>query len=267
MDISDYKKIPKLPGIYKLISVDNSKIYIGSSVNLRVRVRRHNYELNKQVHSNKHMQRSFDKGSKFNIEIIEVFENIEYKELLSIEKKYIISLNAIEEGYNQMLDNSTQFQKLNKTKEHKKKVKARNVMSILSFDRYTGKKKKRFESVSDAANYYGTQSTNISKVYKGGLNYVKEHVFIYEKDYDENKDYSYSKHWSQVKGFSDQHKKRLKRANQKSRGIKVCKIDLNGNLVETYPSRLEAEKHNKMCKEFLRWNDFTQTPFEGFFYK
>jgi group I intron endonuclease len=267
MDISDYKKIPKLPGIYKLINVDNSKIYIGSAVNLRVRVRRHNYELNKQVHSNKRMQRSFDKGSKFNVEVIELFENINYEELLVIEKKYIISLNAIEDGYNQMLDNSTQFQRLNKTKEHKKKVKAHNAMPILSFDRYTGKKNKRFESVSDAANYYGTQSTNISKACKGNLNYVKEHVFIYEKDYDENKEYSYSKHWTQVKGFSDQHKERLKKANQKSRGIKISKFDFNGNLVKIYPSRLEAERCNKMHNEFLRWNDFTHTPFEGFFYK
>jgi len=213
------------------------------------------------------MQRSFNDGSKFNVEVIEVFENIDYNKLLDIEKKYIISLNAIEDGYNQMLDNSTQFQRLNKTKEHKKKVKAHNAMPIISFDRHTGKKKKRFESVSDAANYYGTQSTNISKVCKGNLNYIKEHVFIYEKDYDENKDYSYSKHWSQIKGFSKQHKERLKRANQKSRGIKICKIDLNGNLVETYPSRLEAERRNKMRNEFLRWNDFTQTPFEGFFYR
>lgn len=267
MDISNYKKVPKLPGIYKLVNTKNGKIYIGSSINMRNRIRTHNYELRNGIHVNKHLQRAYDKGSIFNIKLIDLFDEIDYNELLELEKRYIVSFDSIQNGYNQMLDSSNHFKKLNKTSEHKIKVKAQNAMPVISFDRYTGEKKKRFESVSDAALFYNTSSSNISRVCKGGLNHMKGHVFCYENDYDSNKNYSFPEYHAKGKKFSKIHRENLKKAAEKIKGIKVYKFDLNGNLVKTYPSRAEAERRNNMPKELLRWNDFTQTPFEGFFYR
>ena len=120
MYIYDKDQFPKLSGIYRIINIVNNKCYIGSAVNLKLRLQKHYYELNKKVHNNKHLLRSYEKygENNFKIEILEIFENINYNELLNLEKEYIKFFNSIELGYNQILDNSNHFKNLNKTKEH-----------------------------------------------------------------------------------------------------------------------------------------------------
>ncbi len=80
-------------GIYYIKNIKNNKIYIGSSININKRIRRHFFNLQNNKHPNNHLQMSYNKyGVKnFTFEIIETFENIDRNELFNIEEKYIKS--------------------------------------------------------------------------------------------------------------------------------------------------------------------------------
>lgn len=60
-------------GIYKIICLKTGKIYIGKSVNIEVRFRKHRYDLKIGKHGNPYIQRSFNKYGieNFKMEIIE----------------------------------------------------------------------------------------------------------------------------------------------------------------------------------------------------
>lgn len=92
----------KIAGIYKITNLINSKIYIGSSSNLKSREYSHFWKLNNNSHSNKHLQSAYNKYGKDNFifEIIEIIEDD--KMLLSREQYYLDKLNTcnISIGYN-----------------------------------------------------------------------------------------------------------------------------------------------------------------------
>jgi len=48
-------------GIYIIRNLHRGKVYIGSSINLHKRFYQHRYELNKNTHSNRHLQKSWNK--------------------------------------------------------------------------------------------------------------------------------------------------------------------------------------------------------------
>lgn len=60
-------------GIYKIVCLKTGKFYIGKSVNIEVRFRKHKYDLKIGKHGNSYLQRSFDKYGieNFKMEIIE----------------------------------------------------------------------------------------------------------------------------------------------------------------------------------------------------
>jgi hypothetical protein len=260
--------IPKKPGIYKITNISNNKCYIGSSVNVYKRIRRHFYELNKNIHSNKYLQKAFNKYSNLNfkIEIVETFENIKYNDLLNIEKNYILKYNSIETGYNLILDNSEYFKTLNKTKDHISKNIKKTSIKVFSFDRFTGNFEKEFNSVSEASRYYKTSSSNISRVCKGSLNYIKDKVFCYKKDFDKNKSYKKEHEWNKNIIFSKEHLEKISHSVSKSKGRKIYQYDLNFNLIKIYYSRSNAEKENNFKKEYLKNRAGLKTPFGGYYW-
>lgn len=81
----------KKPGVYKIICLSNNKIYIGSSINLYARIKRHVNDLKKQKHPSKHLQNAFNIYGieNFVAEIIEEFETISRNDLLLVEQKYL----------------------------------------------------------------------------------------------------------------------------------------------------------------------------------
>lgn len=85
------KKSPCKSGIYFIRNVLNHKIYVGSSVNLEKRKKRHFYDLKRNTHNNIHLQRAYNKiGEKYFIfEIVELIEGVE--ELRAKEQLYIDS--------------------------------------------------------------------------------------------------------------------------------------------------------------------------------
>jgi DNA ligase-1 len=64
----------KTTGIYEIKNIINNKTYIGSSTNIEQRWRKHISELNNNIHSNKHLQSSWNKYGKenFKFNIIEI---------------------------------------------------------------------------------------------------------------------------------------------------------------------------------------------------
>jgi len=76
-------------GIYKIVNKTNGKYYVGSSINVDVRIRGHKLKLRKNIHENPKLQSSFNKHGIDNFDFIFV-EPIEVNEnLLLIEQKYL----------------------------------------------------------------------------------------------------------------------------------------------------------------------------------
>jgi group I intron endonuclease len=75
-----------MKGIYKITNKINGKVYIGQTDRLTERKREHFYRLEKQTHSNEHLQRAFNKYGKDNFiyEVIEECDELNERELYYI---------------------------------------------------------------------------------------------------------------------------------------------------------------------------------------
>jgi group I intron endonuclease len=76
-------------GIYSITNLKNKKCYIGSSVNIEGRWRRHKTNLNTNEHHCKHLQRAWNKYGKFefSFNILKIVKNS--KMLIKIEQSYL----------------------------------------------------------------------------------------------------------------------------------------------------------------------------------
>lgn len=84
-------------GVYSITNTVNSKVYIGSSVNIKQRFRRHKHDLLHNKHGNKHLQSSFNKHGLENFEF-KIIECCEDCNLQDLENFYISDLSP---EYNQ----------------------------------------------------------------------------------------------------------------------------------------------------------------------
>jgi len=90
-----------LCGIYKIINTHNSKCYIGSSKDIKNRLKRHFRNLKNNKHKNKHLQASYNKygKDKFTYEILTLCEK---DNLYSVEQTYLDALD-FNSNYNQAI--------------------------------------------------------------------------------------------------------------------------------------------------------------------
>ena len=86
-------------GIYKIQNLINNKLYIGQSINLKKRKRKHFTELRNNRHVNSHLQRAFNRYGEenFNFEVILFCEE---SELTYYEDFFIKYYNTQSLGYN-----------------------------------------------------------------------------------------------------------------------------------------------------------------------
>lgn len=131
--------------------------------------------------------------------------------------------------------------------EYAKKGNADKMRKVMAFNKDSGEFIQEFESVSSAAAFYNTSSSNISGVCNGKVNYIKGCVFCYSEEYDKNKCYKYIK---PKKVISEETRKKLQKSCNRNQPI--YKYDLENNLVHTYISRAECERCEGFNKEFLR---------------
>lgn len=239
------RKRPEIQCIYSITNIETNKKYIGSTVNLKNRIKKHREELNNNRHHSKHLQNSYNIYGKDKF-LVHVEETIECKEDLKLREKYYIELyDSLNNGYNCCEINSfPEFNEksISKIKEHSKST----FKSVYSINRFTGEKDGEFESVSSAFN---TTSGNISGVCKGRINYMKDHVFVYSSEYDEFKDYSFKCRKPVI--LTDLQKETLRDNNSKAKP--VFKYDLNGNLITKFSSRHFCEISEMFKVDFLRY--------------
>ena len=83
-------------GIYSITNKLNNKRYIGQSIDIETRIKRHFRELRRGVHHCHHLQRAFDKYGEDNFDFY-IIEKCEESQLLDKEQNYI---NNIKPEYN-----------------------------------------------------------------------------------------------------------------------------------------------------------------------
>lgn len=90
-------------GIYKIENLVNGKIYIGKSVNIYRRWKKHKTLLNTRSHYNKHLRCAWDIYGEDNFEFSIIEQCAQDNDILSIKEKYYIELyssNNSDFGYN-----------------------------------------------------------------------------------------------------------------------------------------------------------------------
>lgn len=97
----------RIKGIYTITCKQNERVYVGKSMNIKVRWSRHRYDFRDGIHWNKEMQADYDKyGGLHNFEfkiIKEMPLNTSDSILCELEKEYIKKLDTFENGYNETL--------------------------------------------------------------------------------------------------------------------------------------------------------------------
>lgn len=90
-------------GIYCIVNRTNGKRYVGSSVNVKNRIRQHRHTLKNNKHCNKHLQASWNKygESAFSFRLHCELESVD--NLLINEQYWIEKYDCIDNGYNQRL--------------------------------------------------------------------------------------------------------------------------------------------------------------------
>ena len=93
--------IQSTPGIYKITSITNGKIYIGCASNVRTRINGHLYDLRKDKHNNSYLQRAWTKYGEENF-IFEMIEKCDISNLHAREHYWVNELNCLDRstGYN-----------------------------------------------------------------------------------------------------------------------------------------------------------------------
>lgn len=251
MQLKDWGNCKEIPVIYGILNTITGKWYIGSCHSMKDRIHRHYYYLSHNQHHSNKLQRSWNKygENKFIVIILKELREEELPIIFNIEESYIKNYNSKENGYN-MLDKCKYITTFKLSEEAKIKAGLTHSISIVSINRFTGEKLKEYSSITEAAKDIKDNTSNISQVCKGKLRYIKNLVFVYSKDYDENKDYRVIDHHMKGIHKSEEWKRKARLSNKKAK--KVYKYDINNNLISEYISRSEAERQNNFKKEYLR---------------
>lgn len=253
---------PKSPGIYRIII--NDKSYIGATLNLRARINKHKSYLKNNTHSNTYLQNSYNKFNKVNFEILEILDTNDREILLDYETFYHKKYDSIENGYN--LDYPRKIQSRFHLKQDQIiKANDKKRKKVMIFDRYNGSFIMECESVSEAARFVNTSSSNISRICNGKMNHIKGYTYCYSSDYSKLKNYSFPYNHAKGVNKSEEHKMKMKLNSFKAKRTYV--YDANYELKFEFRSRRECEEFFEFTKESLRRYVDKETPFNGYYFK
>lgn len=189
----DLQSLPTSGGIYYLRNLNNNKIYIGKSVNIRKRISRHKGELSKNKHCNPHLQSAWniDGCEGFTAGVLELCD----KELLSQKEiDYISSYKASSMlyGYN-LTDGGEGSLGREVSAETREKIRSKQP----DFHRGNSPKahnivllntEEIFDCIKDAVSKYHTKSSGISSCCSGRYKSAGKYngvrlVWAYLEDY------------------------------------------------------------------------------------
>lgn len=144
-------------GIYKIVNTINDKIYVGSSIELDVRLNNHKYMLNSNSHYNTYLQNSVNKYGMDNFNFV-IIEECDEKDLISRENHYIslYQSNDLTFGYN--LATVNEFRRNNYNDEVKVKNSKLGLQNNGNYIKFKGINLKTndeivFDNLVEAANY------------------------------------------------------------------------------------------------------------------
>lgn len=92
----------RMIGIYCIKNIKNNKKYVGQSINIEYRLRKHFGKLQNQYHENKHLQRSFNKYGKNNFKAY-ILEECPQNKLNEREQYWIKEMDSLNNGFNMTL--------------------------------------------------------------------------------------------------------------------------------------------------------------------
>lgn len=265
MKLKETKSFLRIPVIYGIENKEISKWYIGSCLDMKDRFQRHRYALYHNIHHSSKLQRSFNSHGEDAFEIHILHFLIEGEDRFALEQQYIEQYNSVENGYN-MLEKCIYVDNFKLPEEARKnylKYIKTLEKAVIAIDRFSGELENTFSSIAKAAAFYHTSSSNISRVCKGSLKYIKDKVFVYTNDFDETKDYRVEHH---CKGKPKPESQKEKMRHSK-RCSSIYKCDLAGNLIKQYFSISEAARQENIEKDKLRYNINTNKEVNGYIYK
>ena len=266
-------KVLNESGIYGIYCKTNNKIYVGSAISFSARLTRHLYHLKHNTHHSIKLQRAFNKHGINDFEFL-ILEFTDTFNLLEKEFYWINYLDSYTNGFNctDVCKKPKSF-KLKSEQIQKRIEKSSKKVICLDLE---GNFLRKYSSLSEAAKAINDQTTNISSCCKGKLNYVKDFIFVYESEYNTNKDYKYN---PKPKVFSESHRKNISNAvsgkpkskNQidllrKRSSKSVVKLDLEGNVVKIYSSMKECCYDNQLYIKTLKNSISSKTSLGGFIY-
>lgn len=87
--------------VYIIRNINSGKVYIGSSRNYYSRKAAHETALRHDHHVSREMQKDFNRGDRFEFEILEVFsETATNEEVSAREREFVIKYDSVKNGYN-----------------------------------------------------------------------------------------------------------------------------------------------------------------------
>lgn len=266
MILNNNLKISKTSGIYRIRNIINSKVYIGSAVNIYNRYCEHLGDLNSNKHHSKRLQNSWNKHKEENFEF-DILELCSKESLIEKEQYYIDMYQSFDKtkGYNicKIAGNSLNYkhttESIEKMREFGKK-KVINPKAIEAMQKANiGKKKpeaaklmsKIFSKPVIQLSLHGefiaewTSMTNanislnipkgdsnISKCTNGKCKSARGFIWVKKEDYDSKKKYGYSNERGKKNSISvfqySLNGEFIKRWNSGNQAAKSLNIDLQG---------------------------------------
>lgn len=266
-----YDRLPDVKGIYGIYNCLNDKIYIGSAKNIHKRKVRHLWYLNHNCHHSSKLQASYNLYKEnFVIYIIDITEDLKTAEFYWINK-----LDSYKNGYNST-DKTWAERSFTLTQESINKSIEKSSLKVLAIDA-TNTVIHEFSSVSSAARFVGTSSSNVSRCCQGKFVFIKKFRFVYKSDYKIGINYVYkpkiivSEATRKIR--SDFFKGRKHTVEHRRnlaiiQGKAVSKINpQTGEILQQYISIREAELTNSIAEGTLRSAIIHKTPRNGYIYK
>lgn len=167
-------KINKISGIYRITNLINNKMYIGSSLNMKVRFRNHKYKLIKNTHENNRLQNAFNKYGIINFEI-EIISICPPEYCIKLEQWFVDNLKPFYNIRKLAISNlGFKFTKSSKRKISKSKQGVKNPLAKLTKEQVKEIRKSNEKGVT-LAKLYNISTSQISFVrnYKSYKNVKK----------------------------------------------------------------------------------------------
>lgn len=217
---------------YYLVSTRNlSNIrYVGiTTKTLKKRLQSHLSDIKRDKNSHKHnwIRKELKEGYKIKIKLI-------FSKLTNKTNAYLIEEALIRSyGLAFKLTNST---KINRFSNKNPKLRTKSVIVLDIKGNYVTK----FNSCKETAEYFGVVTGHITNVLKGKKKSVKNHLLVYESDYDITKDYKYER--KKVISIFDKRHPRYKEIRERTNTVPIIRINLTTKKEIRFESYASATK-------------------------